>query len=268
MKISFQGRPGAYSQQAILAYDAAAQAVPYDSFEEILDAVKTGQVERAMLPVENTLGGTVLPACQALFASELAPVVECILPIHHVLMAPQSVSDIQVALSHPQALAQCQHYLKRHGIRAETFFDTAGAAEALAQQPRPHTAAIASAVAAKQYGLKVVDQNIEDEAFNQTRFLVVAKQAEPFQESAQYKTSLMFKLPNQPNALAKVLSVLGEQGVNLTKVESHPTRKASWEYLFFVDLMGHLQPLEAVLQTVRKLTQHLVILPSYRVGAL
>ena len=264
MRIAFQGRPGAYSEQAIRTFFPTATSLPRDSFEDILDAVKQGDADQAMLPVENTLGGTVIPACQALFASGLSPVQEVVLPIHHVLMAPCGMGPIQVALSHPQALAQCQNYLKKHKIQAEAFYDTAGAAEELAKAPRPNTAAIASEVAATHYGLDILDSLIEDEAFNQTRFLLVAPEPEPFQEGAVYKTSLRFTLPNQPNALANVLSLFGKANLNLSKIESHPTRKAAWEYSFFLDVIGHTQDLNNVLKLLGNIAHELQCLSSYR----
>ena len=264
MKIAFQGRPGAYSEQAIRTCFPTATSVPRDSFEDILDAVRRGDSDQAMLPVENTLGGTVIPACQALFTSGLSPVQEVTLPIHHILMAPFGTGKIQFALSHPQALAQCQNYLKKHKIQAEAFYDTAGAAEELAKAPRAHTAAIASEVAAAHYGLDILDSLIEDEAFNQTRFLLVALEPEPFQEGAAYKTSLRFTLPNKPNALANVLSLFGKASLNLSKIESHPTRKAAWEYSFFLDVIGHTHDLNNVLEPLGKLTHELQCLSAYR----
>ncbi len=264
MKIAFQGRPGAYSEQAIYTFYPSAEALPKNSFEEILEAVTSGEADHAMLPVENTLGGTVVPACQALFASGLMPIQECVLPIHHVLMAPPDVGPIHIALSHPQALAQCQDYLKQRHIQAEAFYDTAGAAEALAKTPRPHTAAIASETAAAHYQLTILDKHIEDESFNQTRFLLIAAAPSPFQKDASYKTSLRFTLPNTPNALATVLRLFGEAGLNLSKIESHPTRKAAWEYSFFLDVLAHTQELEPVLAKLRPLTQELQCLSSYQ----
>lgn len=264
MKIAFQGRPGAYSEQAIHEFFPTASSLALESFEEILQAVQKEQVDYALLPVENTLGGTVMPACQALFKSALAPVQEVVLPIHHFLMAPHGAGSIQFALSHPQALAQCQDYLQKRDIQAEAFYDTAGAAEALAKTPRPNTAAIASEVAAKRYGLEIRDSLIEDEAFNQTRFLLIAKEPELFQVGVVYKTSLRFTLPNRPNALATVLRFFGQAGFNLSKIESHPTRKAAWEYSFFLDVIAHTQDLEQILQALDQFTQELQCLSSYR----
>lgn len=264
MKIAFQGRPGAYSEEAIRTFFPFAIAVPQNSFEDILNAVKQGTADQAMLPVENTLGGTVIPACQALFESGLSPRQEVVLPIHHILMAPRGAGEIQVALSHPQALAQCQNYLKKHNIQAKSFYDTAGAAEELSKAPLPNTAAIASKFAAAHYGLEIIDSGIEDEVFNQTRFLLIAKENQPFQEGAFYKTSIRFTLPNQPNALATVLNLFGKAGLNLSKIESHPTRKATWEYSFFLDVAGHTQDLKQVLEPLKKLALEVQCLSSYR----
>jgi prephenate dehydratase len=261
--IAFQGRPGAYSEQAIQEFFPEATPLACDHFEDILQAVAIEAADYAMLPVENTLGGTVIPACQALFASELAPIREYVLPIHHLLIAPPGVGTIKIALSHPQALAQCQNYLKQHHIQAESFYDTAGAAEALAKAPRQNTAAIASRAAAAHYGLDILDTKIEDEAFNQTRFLLIGKMPQVFEKSATYKTSLRFTLANTPNSLAKVLHLFGSAGLNLSKIESHPTRKAAWEYSFFLDVMAHTQDLEPLLPNLRLLTHELQCLNSY-----
>ncbi len=267
MNIAFQGCKGAYSEQAIARYYPTAMVIAKTTFEDILQAVADSSADYAMLPVENTLGGTVLPACQALIASGLSPVAEHILPIHHMLMAPASIGTIKTALSHPQALAQCQDHLKQLNIKAEAFFDTAGAAEHIAKYRPANTAAIASALAAQHYQLEILQSNFEDKPFNQTRFFLIGRTAEPTQSNTNYKTSLTFTLPNQPNALASVLSLLGTHQINLSKIESHPTREKAWEYWFFADMMGHAQqqPLATALAEIRPLLLSLNVIGSYRI---
>ena len=266
-RIAFQGRKGAYSEQAVLEYFPKAQPVSFETFEDILKAVSNDCVNFAMLPVENTLGGTVLPACLALIDSELHPLVEYTVPIHHVLMAPKGVGKITRVLSHPQALAQCAERLKSMAIESVPFFDTAGAAEHLSKNPEPHAGAIASLLAAQQYGLEILQDHLEDRAFNQTRFLLIGKFPGVFESTARYKTSLSMRLHNKPNALASVLNILGEAGVNLTKIESHPTREGPWEYWFFMDMMGHVdqEPLKTILTKLCPLLLSFHIIGSYKI---
>ncbi len=264
-KVAFQGEVGAYSEQAIYHYFSQAVAVPYAAFEDILTAVKTGAADYAMLPVENTLGGTVLPACMALMATTLAPIAEVILPIHHMLMVPEETTEIQQALSHPQALAQCRDTLQKLHIKPEAFYDTAGAAAYVARHRPKATAAIASALAAQHYQLKIIREHVEDQPFNQTRFLVIAPHAMAYDARQHYKTSLTFTLSNEPGALAKVLTAFAQQGINLTKIESHPTRQSAWEYWFFADVLGHAQAaeLKSALAVITPLTLSLRLLGSY-----
>lgn len=266
IKVAFQGEVGAYSEQAIYHHFPQAVAVPYPAFEDILTAVKTGTVDYAMLPVENTLGGTVLPACMALMETPLAPIAEVILPIHHMLMAPEEMTTIQTALSHPQALAQCRDTLQKLHIKPEAFYDTAGAAAHVAKHRPQATAAIASALAAQHYQLKIIREHVEDQPFNQTRFLVIAQRAESYDASKCYKTSLTFTLPNEPGALAKVLSAFADQSINLTKIESHPTRQSAWEYWFFVDVLGHAEApdLRRALAIITPMALSLRLLGSYQ----
>ena len=238
--VAFQGEPGAYSQQAVREFFGVdTQTLPCRSFQEIFTAVQNGTATQGMLPVENSLAGTVIPAYDLLVDHDLRVQAEAIVRVEHCLMAAPGtkLSDIKQAKSHHQALAQCAHNLKRMGIDAVDYYDTAGAARDLAANPEPATAAIASALAAETYGLEVLARNVEDLDFNFTRFFVLGKSDPP--REGQPKTSIIFTTRHVPGALYTVLGNLAKQNINLTKIESRPRRNLPWHYLFYVDFEGH-----------------------------
>lgn len=238
--IAFQGEPGAYSEQAIRQhFGDTVQTLPCRSFAEIFDAIRDGRATHGMLPVENSLAGTVIPAYDQLVDHDLHVQAEVIVRVEHCLVAPRGteLADIQRAQSHYQALGQCEQTLKRLGIEPVTYYDTAGAARDLAAHPEPGTAAIASALAAQTYGLDILIHNLEDLDFNFTRFFVLGHEMPPRQDPS--KTSIIFTTRHEPGALYQVLSELAARQINLTKIESRPRRNRPWHYLFYVDFEGH-----------------------------
>lgn len=238
--VAFQGEPGAYSELALRRqFGNDTGTLPCQSFNDIFDAIHHGQANRGMLPVENSLAGTVIPAYDLLVDHDLQIRSEVILRIEHCLMAPPgtTLSEIKRALSHPQALSQCEQTLRRLGIEPVTHYDTAGAARDLAAQPKPGTAAIASVLAAETYGLEILAHNIEDLAINFTRFFVLGATNSSRQDPS--KTSIIFTTRHEPGALYRVLGELAGRGINLTKIESRPRRNRPWHYLFYVDFEGH-----------------------------
>jgi prephenate dehydratase len=238
--VAFQGEAGAYSQQALRNYFGPdATSLPCASFSGIFDAIHNGKAQRGILPVENSLAGTVSDAYDQLADHDLRIQGEVILRVEHCLMAPAGLTlrDIKRVKSHPQALAQCQQTLRRQGIEAVVHYDTAGAARDLAAHPEPGTAAIASALAAKTYGLEILARHIEDEQLNYTRFFILGLNDPPRKDPS--KTSVILTTRHQPGALHRVLSELAERDINLTKIESRPRRNRPWHYLFYVDFEGH-----------------------------
>ena len=238
--VAFQGEAGAYSEQAVRKhFGTHAHSLPCRSFKDIFDAIHHGRAGRGMLPVENSLAGTVVPAYDQLVDHDLRILAEVIVKIEHCLMAPPgtTLDDVQRAISHPQALAQCERTLQRLGIEPVTHYDTAGAARDLSAAPRPQTAAIASELAAETYGLEVLARNVEDLTINYTRFFVLGTE-EPAREDPS-KTSIIFSTRHVPGALYAVMGELAERGINLTKIESRPRRNRPWHYLFYVDFEGH-----------------------------
>jgi len=240
VKVAFQGVHGAYSEQAIrVFFGTEVETVPQESFRDIFEALRQNLVHYGMLPVENALAGTVAQSYELLMQYNYRVQGEVILPIHHYLLAPRgtSLADIKIVKSHPQALAQCEAYLRRRGWQSVISYDTAGAAQALAQEPEAHTATIASALSAELYGLEILERNIEDDPDNSTRFFVLASEDAPRRDPS--KTSLIFATRHLPGSLYRCLGAFAERGINLTKLESRTMRGSPWQYLFYVDFEGH-----------------------------
>ncbi len=267
--VAFQGEKGAYSEQAVRQFfgDAAA-TLPCHSFADILQAVQLGQASHAMLPVENSLAGTVIPAYDQLLDHDLRIQGEELVKVEHCLMAPPGTTLEQVkrAWSHPQALAQCEKTLARLGIEPVTHYDTAGAAKDLAQNPEPGAAAIASALAAQTYGLSILLKSIEDMPFNYTRFFVLGLTAPERHDPS--KTSIVFTTRHVPGALYDIMGELAQRGINLTKIESRPRRNRPWHYLFYVDFEGHEDDpvVQEALLGILKRSSFLKVLGSYPIA--
>ncbi|UCG23897.1 MAG: prephenate dehydratase [Chloroflexota bacterium] len=264
--VAFQGESGAYSEQALrnhFGHDAT--SLPCPDFASIFDAIHHGRSQRGILPVENSLAGTVSDAYDQLADHDLRIQGEVILRVEHCLIAPAGLNlrDIKRVRSHPQALAQCQQTLRRQGIEAVAHYDTAGAARDLAARPEPGTAAIASALAAKTYGLEILARHFEDEQLNYTRFFILGLDDPPRKDPS--KTSVIFTTRHKPGALHRVLAALADRDINLTKIESRPRRNRPWHYLFYVDFEGHEdQPeIREALMGILKQASFLKVLGSY-----
>ena len=234
--VAFQGEHGAYSEQAIRKLlGESPVTIPCRSFQEMLNLVQDEKADYAILPVENSLAGTVIPAYDALIESELFVHAEVMLRIEHCLMAPKgrALEDIRFVISHHQALAQCSEHIEEEGMEAKEYYDTAGAARDLAASEMPFTAAIASELAAKTYGLDILRRNFEDLDRNTTRFFLMGRESMPC--IGKCKTSIIFTTEHKPGALFSVLRELSDRNLNLTKIESRPFKREMWHYIFFVD---------------------------------
>jgi prephenate dehydratase len=265
-RVSFQGIAGAYSEEAIRQYfGPEVESVPCHTFTELFVAVEEGAADYGMLPIENSLAGSVIQSYELLMEHDLRVRAEVILRVRHMLLAPPGteVADIKRVKSHPQALAQCEHYLARRGLEAVPNFDTAGSARDLAQNPEPGTAAIAGALAAELYGLEMLDEGVEDLPFNYTRFFVLGLDDPP--RAQRSKTSLIFTTRHNPGALYDSLGEFAQRGINLTKIESRPRRNRPWQYLFYLDFEGHWQDTEceAALMALLRRSSFVKLLGSY-----
>jgi prephenate dehydratase len=238
--IAFQGEPGAYSNLACSAFapDFAPLACP--TFEDALDAVRSGAAARAMLPIENSLAGRVADIHHLLPGAGLNIVGEHFLAIHHQLLACKGarIEDLKVVRSHAMALGQARGVIRRLTLKAEAAGDTAGAARRLAESGRMDAAVIASEAAAELYGLAILERNVEDAGHNTTRFLVLAR--EPFDPPADVPamTTFVFQVRNIPAALYKALGGFATNGVNITKLESYQLDGAFTATMFYADVEG------------------------------
>jgi prephenate dehydratase len=238
--VAFQGVHGAYSEEAIRQhFGESVETMPCETLQDLFEAVESGRANFGMQPVENSLAGTVASSYELLLDFDLRIQAETIVRVRHQLLAAPgtTLADLRRARSHPQALSQCNAYLKRHGIAPVAWFDTAGSARDLAAGPEAGTAAIAGALAAKLYGLEIVESGIEDQDINFTRFFALGK-GDP-EPGAYNKTSIVFAAPDQPGALYHCIGEFSERGINLTKIESKPRRNKPWQYYFYVDFEGH-----------------------------
>src|SRR6185436_620425 len=236
MRIADQGEPGAYSEAAALAFDAEATPVPCKSFEDVFQAVSDGTAARGIIPMENTIGGSIHRNYDLLVEHELPIVGEVQLKVDHCLLALPGVrlDEIRVVHSHPQALAQCERFLRGlPGVEIAAVYDTAGGAKLIREKALRHDAANASSRAAKVFGLEILQRGIQDFDTNITSFFVIARQ--PITEGAD-KTSIVFALPSQPGSLFRALSAFALRNIDLTKLESRPIRGRAWEYMFYADL--------------------------------
>ncbi len=265
--IAFQGAPGCNGHRAALEHDSACLPLPCFSFEDALDAVKDGRVARAIIPIENSQHGRVADIHFLLPESGLSITGEHFMAIHHSLMA-LSDGPFSAAYSHPQALGQSRRYLRARGIVPMAYADTAGAAALVAEQGDPAACAIAPALAAQLYGLKIIDDNVEDAADNTTRFVVLAcAPLDPAQLGGDVAmTTFVFEVKNVPAALYKALGGFATNGVNMTKLESYQKSASFAATTFFADIVGAPGD-PAVDRAFEELAFHckqIVMLGSYR----
>lgn len=266
MRVSFQGEPGAYSEAAAVQhFGSRIETVPCETFEDLFASVTDGLADAAMAPIENSLAGSIHQNYDLLARYNLHIVAEQVLRVEHCLIAQPGVAveEIRTVISHPQALAQCDHYLRARGWKREPVYDTAGAVKLLSENRRRDAAAIASARAAQVYAMNILERNIEDNPQNYTRFLVLAN--EPVTPRDPCKTSIVFTLHNVPGALFKALSVFALRDIDLTKIESRPLPGSPWEYMFYMDFAESAQEARGrrALAHLGEITSYLRVFGSY-----
>lgn len=275
LHVAFQGEPGAFSEEAVRCVFADADLRPCASFEDVFEAVEGGAVDRAVVPIENAVFGSVRVNYDHLRTHSVTIVGELQLHIHHCLMAPDgaTIDDLKVVRSHQQALGQCRDWLRAHlpDATPESTPDTAGAARAVAAAGDPTMAAVASRRAAERYGLEVLADGLQDDAQNFTRFLVLAStEADaPPVGTGEHKTSIAFVLEeNVPGALFKSLAVFALRELDLAKIESRPLVGHPGRYRFYLDVHGDVadEPVARALDHLREITMDLQVLGSYPQG--
>jgi prephenate dehydratase len=273
-RVAFQGELGAFSEEAVHRFFGdSVEPVPRREFADVGTAVIDGEVEFGLLPIENTLAGSVVGSYDVLAGGNLEIVGEVITPIHHcVLGTPDAdIAGLKRVLSHPVALAQCTRFLRaRRGVEAVAVYDTAGAAKEVAERNDPTIAAIAAARAATRYGLSILAENVEDRPDNQTRFLVVVPRGDARPDATALsrgpanKSSVLVETRNIPGALLQVLAPLAARGINLSKLESRPAGEP-WSYRFFMELDADASDPQAAeaLEEIQRGSNLMQILGSY-----
>lgn len=240
--VAFQGEKGAYSEDACFKYfGGSVETQPNPDFVSVFEAVEHDKVSHAVVPVENSIEGSVAQVNDLLLDHDLTISGEVIVPVKHCLMVYDgaTIDSIKEVISHPQALGQCRKFLQNHTSWIVTpTYDTAGSARIVAESKRLDLAAIASKRAASVYGLKILKEDIQSEIVNFTRFFVLEKDPGPVQGAN--KTSIVFATKNVPGALHTCLGEFASRGVNLSKLESRPRKNKPWVYVFYADIEGSM----------------------------
>lgn len=265
MRVAIQGERGAYSEEAAVARFPEAEVLPCAVLREVFEAVAAGRADAGMVPVENSQAGSINETYDLLLAHDLHITGEHDLRVRHCLLAlpGQSLAGVRSVYSHPQALAQCDAFLREHGLTPVAAYDTAGSAKMVAEQRLREAGAIAGRQAARIYGLEVLAEGIETNPNNYTKFLMLSTTPAP--RATASKTSIVFTTRNVPGALYRSLGALASRNINLTKLESRPRRDTPWEYVFYVDLEGHEADPEvaAALAVLHTLCTFMRVLGSY-----
>jgi chorismate mutase/prephenate dehydratase len=265
-RVAFQGEKGAYSEEAIYNhYGSDVETLPRPYLRDVFNTVETGEADCGLVPVENTIQGSIVRAFDLLNERSLKASGEEIHRIQHCLIAhPETeLEDIKKAYSHPQALGQSREYLEINGIEAINFYDTAGSVKWIKENNVLDAAGIASAQAAETYGMKILVKGIETNSENYTRFLEISY-VEP-EPTGLDKTTLAFIVQHKPGTLVGALKEFSERHINLEKIESRPQIGTPWEYIFFVDLDGHIKDssISGAMNSLKDYTLYLKHLGSY-----
>ncbi len=264
--VAFQGELGAYSEGAVFQFFGHSISVkPCETLDNVFKSVETGETQYGIVPIENSLEGSISRVYDLLLDSSLRVCGETELRVSHCLIANPGakLESIKKVYSHPQALGQCQAYLRHMQFEIIPTYDTAGSVKMIKEKGIADGAAIASARAAEIYGMDILAREIEDNPNNFTRFFVLAQQDSP--PSGSDKTSIVFSVKHRPGALYEFIKELANRKINLTKIESRPTRQKPWEYNFYLDFEGHREdkvPREA-LEHLRDFAIFLKVLGSY-----
>jgi chorismate mutase/prephenate dehydratase len=266
VKVAFQGERGAYSESAVYAFfGAAVEVKPCRDLSEAFDSVAKRESQYGVVPVENSLEGSVNQTYDLFLTHDLKVCGEIIIRISHCLIANPNTSleAVKAVYSHPQALAQCRNFLERLGRELIPTYDTAGSVKMLKEKGLKDAAAVASEKAAEIYGMKILAREIEDNPSNYTRFFVLSHEDSPM--TGKDKTSIIFSAAHTPGSLYTALFEFAKRKINLTRIESRPTKQKPWEYNFYLDFEGHRgeEHCAEALKSLEKSATFVKILGSY-----
>jgi prephenate dehydratase len=271
-KVAFQGERGAYGEIAALRYFSEIKLLPLKSFQDVFDAAENGKVEYIVVPVENSIEGSINEIYDLLLQTKMNVVGEIYQRVRHCLIANRGAKRIRYVHSHPQALAQCRVYLQNKRLKPVPAYDTAGAVKMIKEKKMTDSAAVASERAAQLYDMEILDEGIEDRKNNYTRFFVLSQKKKKslrndlHDADRIHKTSIIFSVRHVPGALFGILGEFAIRKINLTKIESRPTKETPWEYNFYVDFEGHLQnkAVHEALISIKPKTSYIKVLGSYK----
>ena len=265
IRVSFQGERGAYSEAAAISFfDEKIESVPLLTFADVIEQTENEKTDYSILPVENSLEGSVGESYDLLYTTTLNSVGEIYHRIRHCLIGFDSINEIDTVYSHPQALGQCRKFIQEHNLKTVPTYDTAGSVKIIKEINKKNIACIASKEASEIFQVPVVKDGIEDHSNNYTRFLVLSKQKT--HETKKDKTSIIFSIKHEPGALHNIIKIINDYCINLTKIESRPKKSTAWEYNFYLDFEGHedYTNVKEMLSKIKEKTIFLKIIGSYQ----
>ena len=272
-RVSFQGERGAYSEAAAISFFGnEIEAIPCSTFADVLKNTENNDGDYSILPVENSLEGSVGESNDLLLSTDLNVIGEIYHRIHHCLIGTSSIEDIDTVYSHPQALGQCRQFIQENSLKTIPSYDTAGSVKIIKDLNKNNVACIASKNAAEIFGVPVIKNGIEDNTNNYTRFLVLSKpnNSLDIEDGTNAKTSIIFSVKHEAGALYQIIKEFYEHKINLTKIESRPNKNTAWEYNFYADFEGSQDnsSINDVLEKLRNQSTFLKILGSYPIAKL
>ncbi len=262
--VSFQGERGAYSEDAARSFfNEEIETVPLVTFAEVLENTSMDKTEYAILPVENSLEGSVGESYDLLYSTSLNATGEMYHRIEHCLIGIGKLEEVDMIYSHPQALGQCRKFVEQHNMKTIPAYDTAGSVKIIKELNKKNCACIASRTASTIHNMPIISENIANNLDNYTRFLILSKTDSP--ETGNDKTSIIFSIKHEPGSLHRIIEKFHKNNVNLTKIESRPTKKNTWEYNFYVDFEGHEKnpQISEMLDKIKQETLFMKVLGSY-----
>ncbi|MDH5431687.1 MAG: prephenate dehydratase [Nitrosopumilus sp.] len=262
--VSFQGERGAYSEAAAkLFFNEEVKTVPLTTFAEVLESTSNDKTQFSILPVENSIEGSVGESYDLLYSTSLNATGEIYHRIEHCLIGTGKIEQIDTVYSHPQALGQCRKFIEKNNMKTIPAYDTAGSVKMIKEINKENCACIASREAAEIYQMPIILDNIANNQNNYTRFLILSKTSNS--ESGNDKTSIIFSIKHEPGSLFRIIENFHRNNVNLTKIESRPTKMNTWEYNFYVDFEGHQNnpKISEMLEKIKQETLFMKVLGSY-----
>ena len=261
--ISFQGERGAYSEAAAKSFFDEIETIPFATFAEVLENTSKGNSEYSILPVENSLEGSVGESYDLLNSTSLNVIGEIYHRVEHCLIGIGKLEDVDTVYSHPQALGQCREFIEEYHMKTIPTYDTAGSVKIVKELNKKNCACIASKTSSSIYNMPIISENIANNSNNYTRFLILSKKESIQTEND--KTSIIFSIKHEPGSLFRIIENFHKNNVNLTKIESRPTKSNTWEYNFYVDFEGNEEN-PKILEMLEKIKQEslfMKVLGSY-----